>query len=165
MILDYATVWTIRFFSQGSVSPVISFISLFKILWCWPSGMGYPPNILIWHKPLFPAVFALLDSPSLPSSLLYPQCLLVPEMYHVIYSFQIFVQFHLLVMPFTAPPQSFYQVHPPQSAGCNIDLASSLVPAHSQINCPWPNSQLDPKNSRGYRDTRSIFYDIVVCLV
>lgn len=50
---------------------------------------------------------------------------------------------------FTPLPHSFHLAHLTYSSQLVIDLASSLTPAHSNINWPWSTFQLDHKNSGG----------------
>lgn len=92
--------------------------------------------------------FALPATHSLPSSFLHAEHLQVPEAYHIIYFFQAFVQLHLLGF-FTPLPHSFHLARLTYSSQLVIDLASSLTPAHSNINRPWSTFQLDHKNSGG----------------
>lgn len=77
--------------------------------------------------------FALPATHSLPSSLLHAEHLEVPEAYRIIYSFQASVQLHLVGF-FTPLPHSFHLAHLTYSSQLVIDLASSLTPAHSNIN-------------------------------
>ena len=90
--------------------------------------------------------FALPSTYFLPSSLLHAEHLQVPEVCHIIYFFQAFVQLHLLGF-FTPLPHSFHLARLTYSSQLVIDLASSLTPAHININRPWSTFQLDHKNS------------------